>query len=149
MSMWRRMGLRRLAARVFGALSECRGSSAVEFAFVAPIVLFFTVGVLDVGRVVWFSATLESAASDTARFAMLRGADSNTPASAAEITAYATGQATGIPAGGLDVNVNWTPNNNPGGSVKITLTHNFQSYLIGFIDFGPFLLKGTASRVVL
>lgn len=149
MSIWRRMGLRSLAARVFGVLPDCRGASAVEFAFVAPLVLFFTVGVLDVGRVVWFSATLESVASDTARFAMLRGADSDTPASEADIAAFATDHATGIPAGGLDVNINWTPNNNPGGSVKITLTHNFQSYLVGFINFGPFLLKGTASRVVL
>ncbi len=136
-------------ARLRGVWSDCRGVSAVEFAFVAPILIFFTVGVMDVGRVVWYASTLETAAADTARFAMINGADSDAPASESDIEAFAVSRAIGIPAGGLIVDIQYNPNNNPGGSVRIELTHNFESFLIGFIEFGPFELRGVASRIVL
>lgn len=142
-------GLRSLAARIGAAVSDRRGASAVEFAFVAPVLLFFTVGVMDVGRVVWLSSTLESVAADTARFAMIRGAGSDSPASLTDIADFAASRAIGIPAAELGVDVHYSPNNNPGASVRIELTYDFKSFLTGFIDFGPLRLQGIASRIVL
>ncbi|MBN4083191.1 pilus assembly protein [bacterium AH-315-B06] len=149
MSIGDRIGFRLLAAKIFGVLSNCRGASAIEFAFVAPVLLFFTIGVMDVGRAVWVSSTLETVAADSARFAMIRGAGSTAPASQSDIEAYAVSLAIAVPAGQLTVDVQWNPNNNPGSSVRIELTHNFESFVTEFFDFGPFQLQGIASRIVL
>ena len=43
-----------------------RGSPAVEFALVAPILVLLTVGILDIGRVMMTATTLESVARDAA-----------------------------------------------------------------------------------
>jgi len=138
-----------LATRVLGALTDRRGVAAVEFALVAPVLILLTIGMMDVGRMVWYSSTLETVAADTARFAMIRGASSDSPASPTDIEDFAVSRAIGIPVGELGVDVQYSPNNNPGSAVRIELTHRFQSYLIGFVEFGPFQLRGIASRTVL
>ncbi len=52
-----------------------RGSAAVDFVLVAPIVLLLTVGVLQIGLALHVRATLTSAAAEGARAASLAGAD--------------------------------------------------------------------------
>lgn len=50
------------------------GASAVEFAFVAPLMIMLTMGMLDVGRMVMVKQLLVNATREGARLAVLPGA---------------------------------------------------------------------------
>ena len=125
------------------------GNVALEFAFVAPILIMMTAGVVDLGRAIWISSTLEAVATDTARYAMLHGAGSDEPASEDDVKAFASGRTIGVEPNALTVTVAWSPNNNPGSSVKIVLSHEYDFMLVGFLPLDPIILKGVASRVVI
>ncbi len=128
---------------------DCRGIAAVELAFAAPIVIFLSIGIIDVGRMLWYTTTLESVASRSARFAMVRGAEADTPATEDDIAAYAEGLATGIPNGSVAVEVTWAPNNGPGSFVKVALVHQYHSLLAGFGIPETVTLRGSSTSVVM
>jgi Flp pilus assembly protein TadG len=60
--------------RVARRRAERRGAAAVEFAFVAPLLMLLTFGMVDVGRAVMVQNLLTNAARDGARAAVLDGA---------------------------------------------------------------------------
>jgi Flp pilus assembly protein TadG len=50
------------------ALAKCRsGHSAVEFAFIAPAMLMFIFGIMEVGRVMWLQNALNYSVVEAAR----------------------------------------------------------------------------------
>lgn len=51
------------------------GAMAVEFAFVAPVMLTMIFGIIEFGRIAYTQSTLEFAAEETTRFAVVRGGD--------------------------------------------------------------------------
>lgn len=61
-----------------------RGASAVEFALVLPVLLTLLFGTLEVGRLMWVRSTMQFAAEEATRYALV-----HTGASVAEITALA------------------------------------------------------------
>jgi Flp pilus assembly protein TadG len=55
-----------------------RGQAMVEFALVIPVFILLMVGIFDLGRVVWVNDTLNTAAREAARYAIVHGGtDSN------------------------------------------------------------------------
>lgn len=50
------------------------GQSIAEFALVLPVVMILLVGLFDLGRIVWAADVSAHAASEAARFAIVRGA---------------------------------------------------------------------------
>ena len=54
-----------------------RGSAAVEFAIVLPILMTFLFGIMEFGRIMMVSHTLNNAARAGARIAVLPGADNS------------------------------------------------------------------------
>jgi TadE-like protein len=54
------------------------GQGLAEFALVIPIFLVVTLGVFDLGRVVWANNSLSSAAREAARFAIVHGGSPTT-----------------------------------------------------------------------
>ncbi len=56
---------------VIGDRAKARGQAVVEFALVLPIFLMLTVGVIDLGRGVYFYNTLASVAREGARFGIV------------------------------------------------------------------------------
>lgn len=80
------------------ALRESRrGSTALEYAVVAPAFLTLVFGVIDVGRLVWFQVALDRATQAAARCANV---NATACGSNATIQAYAAGQVwgTAVPA---------------------------------------------------
>lgn len=56
-----------------------RGQSLVEFSIVLPVFMVLLMGVLDFGRVIWATNTLQAAAREAARFAIVHGGSPTTP----------------------------------------------------------------------
>jgi Flp pilus assembly protein TadG len=74
-------------------LRSRRGSVAVEYAFVLPVLLLFVLGIMDTGRLIWTYATLNRAAEAAARCAAI---DAVTCGTTADIQTYAVAQAFGL-----------------------------------------------------
>ena len=56
-----------------------RGQALVETALILPIFLALMLGIVDMGRAVWATTSLASAAREAARFAIVHGGSTNTP----------------------------------------------------------------------
>ncbi|MFZ2466851.1 TadE/TadG family type IV pilus assembly protein [Parvibaculum sedimenti] len=69
------------------------GAAAIEFALVVPLVLLFTIGIVDVGRLLWTQTTLDRAVQAAARCAAV---NTTTCGSATSIKNYAVTQAYGM-----------------------------------------------------
>jgi Flp pilus assembly protein TadG len=65
------------AIRRFGRRND--GSTVVQFAFVAPIVILFSLGIIDMGRLLWMDATIGFAADEGGRYASIHGINGNFP----------------------------------------------------------------------
>ena len=119
---------------------ETGGASAVEFAFVLPVLLALTLGALDGGRALLAINTLEKLAKEGARYASVRGSEYATPANEAAIQAYVEGRATGLKVDDVVVSADW-PNgpwpagNDPGDPVTITVTYPFDALFLKFQTF--------------
>lgn len=56
-----------------------RGQGLAEFALVLPVFILLVLGVVDVGRVIWATTSLNSAAREGARFAIVHGGTASDP----------------------------------------------------------------------
>lgn len=137
---WRRH-MRRLRA-------DRRGALAIEFGFALPVLALITIGLIDVSMLVWSSSTIENAAAEGARYAIVNGAQSPSPASAQDIAAYIRAQAVGVPGTALNVDVSWQPNNQSGSRVTVALayTHNF--LIGGLVGLEPVSITKTSRMIV-
>lgn len=137
-----------LAGRLARLCRDARGGMAVEFGFAAPVIVVLTIGLMDIGRMVWIDTTIAHAAYEGARYAAIRGAASTSPATAAEVISYIQGRATGIDSGDLNVGVSWAPDNGSGGEVSIQVEYDFDSYLSGFLPIGTIELKSVSKLTI-
>ncbi len=128
----------RLCDRVRCFAGDTAGASAVAFAFVAPILIALSFGAIDGGRAMLTFNSVEKLARDGARYASVRGSESPSPTTEAELTNYLKGRATGLDNAKLGVNIAWTPNNDPGGVVAVQVNYAFDSLFLPFdtLNFG-------------
>jgi hypothetical protein len=87
------------------------------------------------------------AAQRAVRYASVRGSGSGHAATVSDIQAIAKEYAAPLSAGSLTVQVSWTPNNNPGGTVRVQVSCAFTPALVP-LSAGPMTLQGTASQVI-
>ncbi len=128
---------------------DCGGNASVAFALVLPLLLGILGGVFDFGRAVWLDSTLQHAAREGARYAGARGAGSMTPATAADIAAFVTGEAVGAPADDLAISVAWSPGNASGGTVTVTVGYVYAPLFATFLSIGPLQLEAESTMTVL
>jgi Flp pilus assembly protein TadG len=81
-------------------LPNGRGQALVEFALVIPIFLLMLFGILDLGRAVYAYSTLNNAAREGARVAVVDQTVSH-------IQGIAAGHATGLGIAPADVTIDW------------------------------------------
>ena len=55
----------------------------------------------------------------------------------------------GVPANEVIVTTNWSPNNNPGGTVAIQLDYQYNFLIGGFVGLDPLALQGESQMIVL
>ena len=115
-----------------------RGSVAVEYGLVLPVLLLFVLGIMDSGRLLWTYATLNRAAEAAARCAAVNPVTCGT---AAQIQSYAVGQAYGLSIS----TAAFTPTAAACGS-RVAATYSFQ-FIIPWI--GPIQPYGPSNRLTL
>lgn len=128
--------------------ADRRGALAIEFGFALPVLALITIGLIDVSMLLWSSSTIENAAAEGARYAVVNGAQSPSPKSAEDIAAFIRTQAVGVPSTALNVDVSWQPNNQSGSRVTVALayTHNF--LIGGLIGLDPVSINKTSRMIV-
>jgi len=104
-----------------------RGSVAIEFGFVLPVLLVFTLGIIDFGRYLWTNISLNRAAEAAARC----GAINNT-AVCPDISAYAKNEAWGLPPGDIVVSVSA----GAACGYQVQTSYAFQFIIPWFTEFG-------------
>ena len=80
-----------------------RAQALAEFALVIPLFLVFVMGVFDLGRVVWATSSLSSAAREAARYAIVHGGSAsnscpNGPATGTDVTIPAASSSCPFPS---------------------------------------------------
>ena len=118
------------------------GTTAVEFAMVAPLVLYSVVALMDVSRYVMTSQALEAGVDRAARVAMVSSADSSAEATEDSLRAVVLEYAVS-PETAPSVSAVWDDGGAKavGSTVTITATQ-------GFTTFAPYLdgLLGTIQQ---
>ncbi len=125
-----------------------RGAVLVEF--VLSFLLFFLVtlvGIMDLGQGIWAHNVLAHASHEAARFAIVRGADSLSPATESDIRDYLHSRLPFLDSDSVTVSVTWDPpDKSPGGTVEIQATYTFKPLIATFLPDIP--LSSTSQMVV-
>lgn len=86
------------------------------------------------------------AARDAARWASTRGANYPAPATSSTIQTYVKNEAIGL-SSQLSVTTTWTPNNQPGSLVQVTVTYHVLPFTGGTTQSG-FQVSGTSQMTI-
>jgi Flp pilus assembly protein TadG len=123
-----------------------RGQAAAEFAFVGLPLLLLVFATIGLGMAIYSYSFVCTAARDAARYAIVHGASSLAPATQADLTTLVQSEAQGIQANQLSVAASWTPDNNPGSVVEVTVTYDFKP--LGFLGGVTLPLTSSAEMVI-
>ena len=96
-----------------------RGSAMLESALSLTLLLTMLFGIIEFGRATWMYSLTSYLANEGARYAMVRGGASASPADAAAVSAYVRGLAVGVDPAALTVDTTWSPDNAPGSMVTV------------------------------
>lgn len=124
------MALRRLYRNVSGI-------AAVEFAFVAPLMMVFLLGMIELGRLFLIHNALTFAADEAARAAMVH--QTMTPA---ELEALARSYAVGLEAGQTTFTVT-IQNYGDGQLTNVSIRYQFQ-FMVNLFGLGQFAMERSA-----
>ena len=121
------------------------GAAAVEWALILPALLAFTLGVVEMGRLLFAYNAISQAAMEGARYAIVRGATSAAPASETDIVAFVMGQVTGLDPADVSVAASWDPNNQPGNPVTVQVDYAFDFLAL---DVSPVSLSRASTMTI-
>ena len=129
-------------------LRDKSGTAFIEFGILASIFFTLTFAIIDFGLMMWLNSTVEHVATEGARYAAVRGAGKAAPVDASDVIAYVQDRADGIQAADMTVNVSWNPNTNPGSTVTVLVTYNYEYIIGGILGFDPVDLQGRSTMIV-
>ncbi len=138
----------RKLTRLWPFLGDTRGVAVIEFAFIAPILMMLTIGILDVGRAMHALNTMEHTAKEAVRYASVHGSASASPASKYDIAKFVKNGAIGLDAKRMTVQVSWAPNNNPGSAVVVDIAYDFNSMLVGIFKSSPWCFNTGSTFII-
>lgn len=142
-----------------GFARDARGQTIVEFALAVVLLLVIVLGLFDFGRAVWYSNTLALATREGARYAIVHGSLSGSPAIASTVASQVDRYVTGLHPTPTTT-VTWCaaspcaspdPNkNDPGNYVTVTSTLAYTPLASMYFVGGGFnvTLRGSATMVI-
>jgi|GEM_PF-1339436 len=122
-----------------------KGATMVEFSLVFLLLLMMVAGVFEVGRIVWTYNTLNHAAKQASRYAMVHGSR-NPITGPLTVETYAKQQAVGFDPQSLTVTVVPTPNNDPGSVVTVTVSHTMNTVVAPLVGLGKSITLSAKSE---
>ncbi|HKT12794.1 MAG TPA: TadE/TadG family type IV pilus assembly protein [Terriglobia bacterium] len=125
------------------------GSAVLEFGLVVVMFFMFVFGVMDFGRALYTYHFVSNAACEATRYAIVRGSSSTEPVTASDIQAYVKSiTPEGVDPNQLTITTTWSPDKNPGSTVKVQVSDNFQfmtpvlaSYQMNFSDSSQMVIS--------
>lgn len=116
-----------------------RAATAAEFALVFPVFMALVIGSIEISRAMWIKATIQFAAEQTTRYAIV-----NTSASLSDLETYAETQVTNTGLDSSDMTFTATSETTADGKFTIvTITQDF-SLWVSYIPFPSTTLSGTS-----
>ncbi len=100
-----------------------RGGVMIETALSLMVFLLVTFGTMEFAMAVQANNFCSWAARDAARWASVRGSNSNNPATSTNISNYVKGMAVGMDSSKFTVTTTFSPDNNPGSSVRVNVRY--------------------------
>lgn len=161
-------GNTRIEARCIGLasarlLQRCEtGSTIVEFALTASLLLVMVFGIVDFGRALYAYHYLSNAAREATRWAAVNGSTCNldnscsSPAQSSDVNNYVKGiTPLGIDWSQVTVATTWpgtgagscATTNAPGCNVQVTVSYNF-SFLVPLVHNGSITMSSTSEMVI-
>lgn len=116
-----------------------RGNVAIEYGLILPVLIIFTVGIMDTGRLLWSAATLNRAAEAAARCAAINTTDCGTTA---QIQTRAVAEAWGLTIAASAFTIT-----KPACGIQVAATYDFTFLTPGvgaFVPLGIQTLSATA-----
>lgn len=124
-----------------------RGSTLVESALAFTVFFMFVFGIIDMSRMVGNYNQVAHAAREAVRYAIVRGASTNSPATQTTIANQAKTQLPGMDPASVTVTATWNPDNNPGGVVSVTVSYPY-TFIAPYMP-GSFTLRSRSSGYVM
>jgi Flp pilus assembly protein TadG len=134
----------RLLASLLQFLDDRDGLAAVDFAFIHPMLLL-SLGTVAFGRALGTYQQMAEGAYTAARHAMVHGSTSATPTTLTELTELVRDRLMTADPALADVDVSWSPGNQPGSQVTVTVTYPFE-FLLNSLP--PITFQATAMATV-
>jgi Flp pilus assembly protein TadG len=130
-----------------------RAVTTVELAIIAPVVILLLIGMVDLGVAVYSSNTLAEAVRAGARYAVVHGANSTSPAgptaNSTAVENVVKGYAPGIKAANLVVTSTWPDGSNAfGNRVTVVATYNYNSAIAWIIGITTIPLRATTTMEI-
>jgi Flp pilus assembly protein TadG len=123
--------------RLLHFLRDRRGTAAVEFAFVAPVMMAFLIGMVEMGRLFLIHNAMTFAVDETARTAMVRKTITET-----ELETLAKSFATVLDSDRTNVTVTITPYVD-GWRTNVSMQYEFH-LMVSFLGLGEFPMERRA-----
>jgi|SRR5579875_3992803 Flp pilus assembly protein TadG len=103
-----------------------------EFAIILLVTMTLIFGIIQASLALYAFSFVSYGARCGARYAMVRGSKSASPATSASVQAYVQSLAFPLDPAALTVTTTWNPNNDPGSTVTVQVTYVLT-------PLGPFL----------
>jgi Flp pilus assembly protein TadG len=130
--------------RSIALIADRRGTAALEFAIVAPLLCTIVLGAVDVGRMFYIRQGLEYATEQAARYFAI-----NPNVATSSVTTYLQSQMAGGMGSSISVSYSDTTNCNGKANVTCTMisaTYSF-SFIAGYLGLGNKTLQAKAQAV--
>jgi Flp pilus assembly protein TadG len=125
-----------------------RGQGLVEFALALPVFLLLTLGVIELGWLVYTNHTLANATREGARYAMVHGEMSGDVATIDSVHQVIEQRAGGLNGTVETTGVEFVPNAEPGSDVTVSTSYEYQP-IVGFIlGTNPLTLTNQSTVIV-
>ena len=133
--------------------ADRRGTSTVELAFVLPVVLIMIFGTMTISMGLYAYNTIAEASRAGARYAMIHGVNSSSPAGPAandaNVTAAAKTAAFSLVQSNITVTSTWVQGDNvAGSSVRVTVSYTCPTFATKLIGLNPFVVSSSSTMII-
>jgi Flp pilus assembly protein TadG len=125
-----------------------RGAAGVEFALLGVVFFAAFGGVAEVARYVADQQDIMHAVHTTGRYAIVHGANSTSPATAASLQAMVASNLVLVSSSGVNTTVSFSSNNTPGSTVTITASYTWLP-IVPLVGLPKATITATSSATIL